>query len=121
MPSCANDWLLQTVARDNWNFDGYITSDCDADADVFRSHHFTQTPEEAVRTTGRRTGRAILYTSALLLAGFGVLYTSAFPPNQMFAVLASIVIAAALFADLVMLPALLLWIRPRVPGVPQGL
>jgi hypothetical protein len=78
------------------------------------------TPEEAVRTTGRRTGRAILYTSALLLAGFGVLYTSAFPPNQMFAVLASIVIAAALFADLVMLPALLLWIRPRVPGAPQG-
>jgi pre-mRNA-splicing factor SYF2/beta-D-xylosidase 4 len=49
VPSCANDWLLQTVARENWNFDGYITSDCDADADVYRSHHFTQTPEEAVR------------------------------------------------------------------------
>jgi hypothetical protein len=48
-PSCANDWLLQTVARENWNFDGYITSDCDADADVFRSHHYTATPEEAVR------------------------------------------------------------------------
>ena len=24
-PSCANDWLLQTVARDQWEFDGYIT------------------------------------------------------------------------------------------------
>gem|GEM_PF-334468 len=74
------------------------------------------TPEQAVRITGRRTGRPIIYTSLLLLAGFGVLYTSRFPPNQMFAVLASIVIAAALFADLVLLPALLLWIRPRVPG-----
>ena len=49
VPSCANDWLLKTVARDAWNFDGYITSDCDADADVFNSHHYTATPEEAVR------------------------------------------------------------------------
>ena len=47
VPSCANDWLLKTVARDAWNFDGYITSDCDADADVFNSHHYTATPEEA--------------------------------------------------------------------------
>eukprot|EP00756_Hemistasia_phaeocysticola_P047947 Hpha_TRINITY_DN22398_c0_g1::TRINITY_DN22398_c0_g1_i1::g.177853::m.177853/K15920/XYL4; beta-D-xylosidase 4 len=49
VPSCANDWLLQTVARDAWNFDGYITSDCDADSDVYNSHHYTATPEEAVR------------------------------------------------------------------------
>lgn len=48
-PSCANDWLLTTVARENWNFDGYITSDCDADSDVFNSHHYTATAEEAVR------------------------------------------------------------------------
>ena len=48
VPSCANDWLLQT-ARENWGFDGYITSDCDADEDVFKSHHYTSTPEEAVR------------------------------------------------------------------------
>lgn len=47
-PSCANDWLLNTVARENWEFDGYITSDCDADSDVYNSHHFTDTPEEAV-------------------------------------------------------------------------
>jgi pre-mRNA-splicing factor SYF2/beta-D-xylosidase 4 len=49
VPSCANDWLLQTKARDEWHFDGYITSDCDADNDVFFSHHYTKTPEEAVR------------------------------------------------------------------------
>lgn len=49
VPSCANDWLLTTVARKNWGFDGYITSDCDADDDVFNTHHFTKTPEETVR------------------------------------------------------------------------
>jgi beta-D-xylosidase 4 len=27
---------------------GYVTSDCDADSDVFFSHHYTATPEEAV-------------------------------------------------------------------------
>lgn len=49
VPSCANDWLLKTVARENWGFDGYITSDCDADEDVYKSHHYTSTPEEAVK------------------------------------------------------------------------
>ena len=32
VPSCANDWLLTSVAREEWGFDGYITSDCDADS-----------------------------------------------------------------------------------------
>ena len=28
-PSCANDWLLTEVARDNWGFDGYkLQSKC---------------------------------------------------------------------------------------------
>tara|TARA_B110000208_G_scaffold188141_1_gene247276 strand:+ start:812 stop:1441 length:630 start_codon:yes stop_codon:yes gene_type:complete len=49
IPACANDWLLNTVARGEWEFDGYITSDCDADANVFTTHHYTQTPAEAVR------------------------------------------------------------------------
>jgi xylan 1,4-beta-xylosidase len=49
VPSCANDWLLGTLLRDAWEFDGYVTSDCDADSDVFNSHHYTATPEETVR------------------------------------------------------------------------
>jgi beta-glucosidase-like glycosyl hydrolase len=32
-----------------WGFDGYITADCDADADAYFAHHFTKTPEEAVK------------------------------------------------------------------------
>ncbi|GMH87461.1 hypothetical protein TrVE_jg11584 [Triparma verrucosa] len=49
VPSCANDWLLNTLARDEWGFEGAIVSDCDADRDVFESHNFTETPEESVQ------------------------------------------------------------------------
>jgi beta-glucosidase-like glycosyl hydrolase len=48
VPSCANDWLLGTLLRESWQFDGYVTSDCDADSDVFNSHHYTETASEAV-------------------------------------------------------------------------
>ena len=48
VPSCANPWLLETVARGEWGFDGYITTDCGAASDVFYRHHYTRTPEEAV-------------------------------------------------------------------------
>merc|ERR1719473_1597346 len=48
VPSCANPWLLDQVARKDWGFDGYITSDCDADADVYNKHHYYATPEETV-------------------------------------------------------------------------
>lgn len=30
VPSCANDWMLQTTLRESWRFDGYVTSDCGA-------------------------------------------------------------------------------------------
>lgn len=33
VPSCSNDWLLQTTLRDSWRFDGYVTSDCGAVSD----------------------------------------------------------------------------------------
>ena len=49
VPSCANDWLLDTVARKEWGFDGYITSDCDADNDVIYSHNYTDVHEQAVQ------------------------------------------------------------------------
>jgi len=50
VPSCANDWLLNDVAREEWGFEGYITSDCDADGNVFRPHAYkNQSAEEDVR------------------------------------------------------------------------
>jgi len=48
IPACANEGLLKILLRETWGFDGYVTSDCDADSDVYFTHHFTKTPEEAV-------------------------------------------------------------------------
>lgn len=31
VPSCGNAWLLTTLLRESWGFDGYVTADCDAD------------------------------------------------------------------------------------------
>ena len=48
VPSCASDWLLGTLLRGAWQFDGYVTSDCDADADVFFSHHYYPSTSQTV-------------------------------------------------------------------------
>ena len=50
-PTCAWPWLLNTTARSQWGFDGYITGDCGAARDVYSKHHFAKSPAEAVRDT----------------------------------------------------------------------
>ncbi|KAG7386520.1 hypothetical protein PHYPSEUDO_015530 [Phytophthora pseudosyringae] len=51
IPSCADKGLLTGVVRGQWKFDGYITSDCEAVADVIYRHHYTQSPEQTCATT----------------------------------------------------------------------
>ena len=46
-PACANEFLLKDELRGAWKFDGYVVSDCDAVADIFRGHHYTKTLAEA--------------------------------------------------------------------------
>ncbi len=46
-PACANTFLLKAELRGAWGFDGYIVSDCDAVADIWRGHKFTKTLPEA--------------------------------------------------------------------------
>jgi beta-glucosidase-like glycosyl hydrolase len=65
VPSCANDWLLREKLRGEWQFNGYVTSDCDADSDVFYSHHYSATPEQAVADVlrcGSRRSRVLTVT-----------------------------------------------------------
>jgi beta-glucosidase-like glycosyl hydrolase len=40
VPACVNNWLLQDVLRDEWNFTGYIVTDCGALEDVVTGHHY---------------------------------------------------------------------------------
>nr|GFA08835.1 probable beta-D-xylosidase 6 [Tanacetum cinerariifolium] len=47
IPACADKNLLQK-ARTEWDFKGYITSDCDAVATIYEHHNYTKTPEDAV-------------------------------------------------------------------------
>ena len=44
-PACANTMLLEQHLREDWGFEGYVVSDCDAVADIQRGHHFADTLE----------------------------------------------------------------------------
>jgi len=46
-PACANHDLLDTRLRGDWQFPGYIVSDCGAIGDIFRGHKFLTTAAEA--------------------------------------------------------------------------
>lgn len=47
VPACASEDLLGLV-RNQWGFEGYITSDCDAVATVFEYQHYAKSPEDTV-------------------------------------------------------------------------
>lgn len=46
-PCCGSSRLLQDVLRNEWGFDGYIVSDCDAIVDIYKFHQVVPTPAEA--------------------------------------------------------------------------
>ncbi|XP_021751056.1 beta-xylosidase/alpha-L-arabinofuranosidase 2-like [Chenopodium quinoa] len=47
-PTCADPDLLSGVIRGDWKLNGYIVTDCDSIDVLFKSQHYTKTPEEAV-------------------------------------------------------------------------
>ncbi|MDB9787256.1 MMPL family transporter, partial [Bacteriovoracaceae bacterium] len=67
--------------------------------------------EEALRDTFDNTGKALVYTTILLLFGFGSFMFGDFVPNQHFGLLCSIMLSQALVTDLVFLPAILMFYR----------
>jgi len=48
VPCNCNTLLLKDILRDEWGFKGYVVSDCWAIKDIYESHKYTSTPEEAV-------------------------------------------------------------------------
>ena len=46
-PCCASPTLLQKILRDEWGFDGYVVSDCEAIRDIFENHKVVETAAEA--------------------------------------------------------------------------
>jgi len=64
-PACAHDSLLKTHLREDWGFDGFVVSDCDAVRDIYREdlHNFTKTPEEGV-AVAFKTGLDLICGSA---------------------------------------------------------
>lgn len=73
-----------------------------------------QDPVEATRRTILGAGRPMIFTSILLTVGFAAILTSSFRLTFYFGLLGGVTILAALFADLFILPALMLVFRPRV-------
>ena len=47
MPDCANQFLLTSLLRKQWGFDGYVVSDGGAIFDINHHHKFVPTAEEA--------------------------------------------------------------------------
>ncbi len=74
-----------------------------------------QDPQTAIAGAFRVSGKAIVYTTVILLAGFGVIMRSQFLPTATFALLCCSSILMALVADFFILPALLILLsRDRV-------
>jgi len=47
-PACANTRLLSDILRNEWNFKGYVVSDCGAIGDIYLNHKFVPTAEQGV-------------------------------------------------------------------------
>lgn len=67
----------------------------------------TDDEEEAIRKAFTGVGTALIMTTVVLLAGFGTVLLSESREHRIFAAMGTITIAAALFGDIVFLPALL--------------
>ncbi len=87
---------------------------------MMRYHHeFTKSRnyEKALYDSMNGVGRALFTTSAILVAGFMVNVFSVMDGQQSFGILLSTVIALALIADFLFMPALILWLKPFGPEV----
>jgi len=72
---------------------------------------------QAVAFAHANVGRALYFTSLTIMVGFSVMALSSFIPTVLFGALVAVAMALALFANLTLLPALLVWVYAK--PVPQ--
>jgi beta-glucosidase-like glycosyl hydrolase len=53
VPACASNQLLSQTLRQEWNFTGFVVSDCGAVTDVALHHHYVTNISAAVAATTR--------------------------------------------------------------------
>jgi predicted RND superfamily exporter protein len=70
-------------------------------------------PDHAIRTAFTSVGTALIITTIVLVAGFSSVFLADSRDHIIFASMGTITITAALFADLIFLPALLSWLARR--------
>lgn len=75
---------------------------------------------EAVKRTLLSTGRAIIFTSLLLISGFLVMMTTRFVGIFQMGMLGSVALGAALLGDLLLLPVCLVVFRPWSRQIPDA-
>jgi beta-glucosidase len=78
-PACANTRLLSDILRKEWNFKGYVVSDCGAIADIYLNHKFVPTAEQGVTKAiqaGTDLDCGVEYTNALAAVKSGLLKES---------------------------------------------
>jgi predicted RND superfamily exporter protein len=71
---------------------------------------------EAVKSTLKQTGLSIIYTSLVLTAGFIIFCASSFGGTFALGWLTSITLFTATLTNLILLPLLLLWLKPSGSG-----
>jgi len=76
----------------------------------------TQEIESAIASATSITGRAIIFTSLALSLGFLVLFFASFNPVIHFGILSSIVIILAVVFDLIVLPSVIGFVKPKSKG-----
>lgn len=70
--------------------------------------------EESVETSLHTSGRAIISTSIILFFGFWTLLFGSFKPTNYFGFLSGITMLTALVGDLLILPAVILVLKPKI-------
>ncbi|MCH7908775.1 MAG: MMPL family transporter [Candidatus Hydrogenedentes bacterium] len=65
------------------------------------------------------TGRALLFSGAAMILGFGVLLLSEVPPLNRFGALVGVAVSVSFVASMTVLPALVKVLRPSFLNIPE--